>query len=99
MRDALHIRRRVPEAPPELQLGAMNFGKRTPEKEGCTRVQLAYAWLASRPDVDSILVGPGTVEHLDEAIDGVERSLSREAAGKLDELARAWSGSDTNYVR
>jgi aryl-alcohol dehydrogenase-like predicted oxidoreductase len=67
--------------------------------EGCTLVQLAYAWLASRPDVDSILVGPGTVEHLDQAIDGVERSLSRDATGKLDEVARAWSGSDTNYVR
>ena len=36
---------------------------------------------------------------LDQAVDGVERSLSRDATGKLDELARAWSGSDTNYVR
>ncbi|HEX4447477.1 MAG TPA: aldo/keto reductase [Polyangiaceae bacterium] len=67
--------------------------------EGCTPVQLAYAWLAAQPDVDSILVGPGTVEHLDDAIDGVERTLSPDAAGKLDALARDWSGSDTNYVR
>ena len=33
--------------------------------EGLTLVELAYAWLASRPGVDAILVGPATVEHLD----------------------------------
>jgi len=69
------------------------------QAEGCTLVQLAYAWLASRPDVDSILVGPATVDHLDDAIEAVERPLSRDAAKKLDELARAWAGTDTNYVR
>jgi aryl-alcohol dehydrogenase-like predicted oxidoreductase len=67
--------------------------------EGCSLVELAYAWLASRPDVDSILVGAATVEHLDQAIDAVERVLSQDAAKKLDALAREWSGTDTNYVR
>jgi aryl-alcohol dehydrogenase-like predicted oxidoreductase len=69
------------------------------EREGCTMVELAYAWVASRPDVDSILVGPATVEHLDQAIDAVKRALSPEARTRLDELAREWLGSDTNYVR
>lgn len=68
-------------------------------EEGRSLVELAYAWLASRPDVDSILVGPGTVAHLDQAIDAVERPLSEDAAKKLDALAREWSGTDTNYVR
>ncbi len=67
--------------------------------EGCTLVELAYAWLASRPDVDSILVGPASVAHLDEALSAIERTLSREARARLDELAREWLGSDTNYVR
>jgi aryl-alcohol dehydrogenase-like predicted oxidoreductase len=67
--------------------------------EGLTLVELAYAWLASRPDVDAVLVGPGTVEHLDEAIDAIGRPLSPEARKKLDELSRGWTGSDTNYVR
>jgi aryl-alcohol dehydrogenase-like predicted oxidoreductase len=67
--------------------------------EGCTPVQLAYAWLASRPDVDSILVGPATVEHLDDAIEAIERPLSPDAAKKLDALGRDWAGTDTNYVR
>jgi aryl-alcohol dehydrogenase-like predicted oxidoreductase len=69
------------------------------KSEGCSLVELSYAWLASRPDVDAILVGPGTVEHLDQAIAAVERSLSTDARARLDELGRAWIGSDTNYVR
>jgi aryl-alcohol dehydrogenase-like predicted oxidoreductase len=69
------------------------------KSEGCSLVELAYAWLASRPDVDSILVGPATVQHLDDALSAVERSLSPAAVSRLDELARAWVGSDTNYVR
>jgi aryl-alcohol dehydrogenase-like predicted oxidoreductase len=60
---------------------------------------LAYAWLACRPGVDSILVGPATAAHLDEALAAIERPLSDEARTKLDELARAWLGSDTHYVR
>jgi len=67
--------------------------------EGLTMVQLAYAWVAARPDVDSILVGPASVQHLDDALDAVQRSLSKEALARIDELARAWRGTDTNYVR
>jgi aryl-alcohol dehydrogenase-like predicted oxidoreductase len=69
------------------------------ESEGRTMVSLAYAWLASRPGVDSILVGPGTVAHLDDAFDAIEKPLSEAACKKLDELARDWLGSDTHYVR
>jgi aryl-alcohol dehydrogenase-like predicted oxidoreductase len=69
------------------------------KSEGCTLVELAYAWLASRPGVDSILVGPATVQHLDDALSAIERSLSPDARSRLGELAREWLGSDTNYVR
>ncbi len=67
--------------------------------EDLSLVELAYAWLARRPGVDSILVGPATAAHLDEALAAIERPLSGEARTKLDELARAWLGSDTHYVR
>ncbi len=75
------------------QLRAVAHGERL------NMVQLAYAWVASRPDVDSILVGPATVEHLDDAIDAVQKKLSPAALAKIDELWRDWSGTDTNYVR
>jgi aryl-alcohol dehydrogenase-like predicted oxidoreductase len=67
--------------------------------EGCSLVELAYAWVASRADVDSILIGPATVEQLDDAMDAVRRPLSAEARSRLDELGREWIGSDTDYVR
>jgi aryl-alcohol dehydrogenase-like predicted oxidoreductase len=67
--------------------------------EGLTLVQLAYAWVAARPDVDSILVGPGSVAQLDDAVEAVSRSLSKDALTRLDELGRTWAGTDTNYVR
>jgi aryl-alcohol dehydrogenase-like predicted oxidoreductase len=75
------------------QLGAVAHDERL------NMVQLSYAWVASRPDVDSILVGPATVEQLDDAIDAVQKKLSPEALAKLDKLWRTWNGTDTNYVR
>jgi aryl-alcohol dehydrogenase-like predicted oxidoreductase len=67
--------------------------------EGLTLVELAYAWLASRPGVDAILVGPATVEHLDAALAAAPRKLSEAALATLDELALGWTGTDTHYVR
>jgi aryl-alcohol dehydrogenase-like predicted oxidoreductase len=67
--------------------------------EGVSPVELAYAWVASRPGVDSIVVGPASVEHLDAAIEAAHRQLSPETLHRMDELWRAWTGTDTNYVR
>jgi aryl-alcohol dehydrogenase-like predicted oxidoreductase len=69
------------------------------EREGCSLVDLAYAWVASRADVDAVLVGPASVDQLDRAIDAVARTLSPGALARIDELSREWSGTDTNYVR
>ncbi|HEY1692060.1 MAG TPA: aldo/keto reductase [Polyangiaceae bacterium] len=69
------------------------------EREGMTLLQLAYAWVASRPEVDSILVGPATVQQLDDAFDALEKAPSADALARIDELSRTWSGTDTNYVR
>jgi aryl-alcohol dehydrogenase-like predicted oxidoreductase len=69
------------------------------DAEGCSLVELAYAWVASRPDVDSVLVGPASVEQLDQAIEAVSRTLSPDAVRRIDELAKEWIGTDTNYVR
>jgi len=67
--------------------------------EGLTMLQLAYAWVAASADVDSILVGPASVQQLDDAIDATARTLSKEALSRITELGRAWSGTDTNYAR
>jgi aryl-alcohol dehydrogenase-like predicted oxidoreductase len=67
--------------------------------DGRSLVELSYAWVASRPDIDSILVGPASVGQLDRAIDAIARPLSGEALARIDELGRTWSGTDTAYVR
>jgi aryl-alcohol dehydrogenase-like predicted oxidoreductase len=67
--------------------------------EGLTPIELAYAWLATRPGVDSVLVGPATVAHLDDALAAIGRRVSEAGRTKLDELGRTWIGSDTHYVR
>jgi aryl-alcohol dehydrogenase-like predicted oxidoreductase len=69
------------------------------QAEGLTMVQLATAWVASRQEVDSILVGPASVAQLDEAIDAAGKTLSADALKRIDELAREWAGTDASYVR
>jgi aryl-alcohol dehydrogenase-like predicted oxidoreductase len=73
--------------------------RRVAEAEGCSLVELAYAWVASRPDVDSVLVGPASVEQLDQAIDATSRVLSKEALTRIGELGNEWIGTDTHYAR
>ncbi|HLK41054.1 MAG TPA: aldo/keto reductase [Polyangiaceae bacterium] len=68
-------------------------------REGLSLVDFAYAWVAGRPDVDSILVGPATVAQLDQAFDAIARPLSPATLAEADALAAEWSGTDTNYVR
>lgn len=66
---------------------------------GVSLLELAYAWTAARPGVDSILVGPGTLAHLTDAIQAVEKKLSPETNAAIDALYRAWEGTDVKYAR
>ncbi len=66
---------------------------------GLELAALAYAWLAGRPGVDSILCGPGSLPHLDAAIDGCAVKLDLATRARLDELHRAYLGTDANYAR
>ncbi len=67
--------------------------------EGVSPTELAYAWVAARSGVDSILLGPASAEQLDAGVDGCARSLSPEAKKKVDELHRAFQGTDATYAR
>lgn len=66
---------------------------------GLTLVDLSYAWLARRPGVDSILVGPGSVDHLDAAVDALAKDVPQDLARKIDDLHRAYLGTDVRYAR
>jgi aryl-alcohol dehydrogenase-like predicted oxidoreductase len=66
---------------------------------GLQPVQLAYAWTAQRPGVDSILLGPATLSQLDAGIDGCALKLPEGVAAKVDELHRAYVGTEVSYAR
>ncbi len=66
---------------------------------GLTPVELSYRWVASRPGVDSILLGPASVEQLDAAIDAVAKPLPKDVIDRADELYRAFQGTDATYAR
>ena len=62
-------------------------------------VTFAYAWVGGRSGVDSILVGPSSVPHLEAAIRGCEATLSPELRQRVDETYYAYIGSDATYAR
>ena len=66
---------------------------------GRTPVALAYQWVAARPGVDSILLGPASVEQLDAALDAVAKPLPKEIIDRADDLYRAFQGTDASYAR
>ncbi len=73
--------------------------RRIAEGAGLTLLELSYAWLARAPGVDSILVGPASVAHLDDAIAAAARSVPSEALAAIDALHRAHLGTETTYAR
>jgi aryl-alcohol dehydrogenase-like predicted oxidoreductase len=68
-------------------------------EEGMTLDVLAYAWLAGRPGVSSILLGPASVAQLDVAIDACARKLSPSALERIDALQLGFTGTDARYAR
>ncbi|HYS08339.1 MAG TPA: aldo/keto reductase [Myxococcales bacterium] len=66
---------------------------------GRTPVEIAYQWVAARPGVDSILIGPASVEQLDAAVGALEKPLPKEVIDRADELYRAFQGTDATYAR
>ena len=66
---------------------------------GVTPVQLAYGWLAARSGVDSVLLGPGDVSQLDAGIDACATPLSADVCARIDDIHRAFSGTDATYAR
>jgi len=66
---------------------------------GMPLADLAYAWLASRGSVDSILIGAGTTAQLEQAIDASAKEVDAKLTKKIDELYVSFTGTDTTYCR
>ena len=64
-----------------------------------TLVQHAYAWIAQRPGVDSVLLGPATLAQLDAGIEGCALGLPAGVVQRIDEVHKAYVGTDQSYAR
>lgn len=65
--------------------------------EGLSLVELAYAFVAGHPGVDSVLVGPGSIAHLEAAL--AARVLSPEGRRAVDAVYTGLVGTDATYAR
>ncbi len=69
------------------------------QQAGISLADLAYAWIASRPGVDSILIGAASVQQLDQAFDALQKTVSPDTAKKIDALSHELAGTDATYTR
>lgn len=55
---------------------------------GKTPVQVVIAWVLSREDIISVLIGPSTIEHLLENLGGVGWRLEEEDLKSLEDFLK-----------
>jgi aryl-alcohol dehydrogenase-like predicted oxidoreductase len=72
---------------------------RVASEAGVPLPALAHAWLATAPGVDSVLLGPGTLAHLDAALDAWETPVAPELRARLDAVHGEYLGTDARYAR
>ncbi len=57
-------------------------------RRGVSRMQIALAWVLSRPGVTAPIIGASKLPHLDEAVDALDITLTTEECSYLQELYR-----------
>lgn len=72
-----------------LCLGTMNFGPETSRELGHAPADVALAWLLHRPGVTAPIVGPRTMQQLEDALRAATPKLDGAALERLD---RIWPG-------
>lgn len=65
--------------------------------KGCTMSQLALAWVGSRPGVTSPIIGPRTMEQLEDNLGALSVELTAEDNRKIDELVPSGSAVSPFY--
>ena len=58
------------------------------EELGSTSASIALAWVASRPGITSVILGPRTVEQLHKNLQALEIELPSEIADRLERASR-----------
>ncbi len=56
------------------------------EAKGCTVSQFALAWVVSRPGVNSAIIGPRTMGHLEDNLGALDIEITAEDSAAIDEI-------------
>ena len=83
---------------PAMQAAMSKLGS-IADDAGMSLVTLAYRWIVGRPGVDSILIGPGSLEHLEAALTSCTQPLDAPIAEKVDAVWLEMNGTDATYAR
>jgi 1-deoxyxylulose-5-phosphate synthase len=70
---------------PDLDFPVIDRAAEVAETRGVSTAQVALAWLLHKPDVTAPIVGATKLEHLEQALDAAELSLSDEVIARLEE--------------
>ena len=62
--------------------------KEIAQRLGCSRAQLAIAWVLKQPGVSSVITGASSVQQLEENLGALDVKLDQEAIRQLDEVFR-----------
>jgi len=95
-KNALYQRRYLTDRMRELALELASIAS----DDGVSPVALAYRWLVGREVVDSVLVGPASAAHLDDALVALAAGpLPAATQRRVDDAWLRWSGTDASYAR
>lgn len=72
---------------------------RAAEEAGIGIVELSYRFLVERRGVAAVLVGAGTLAHLDAAHAALATALPPDLVARLEKMHVAWNGTDARYGR
>jgi aryl-alcohol dehydrogenase-like predicted oxidoreductase len=58
------------------------------QKRGHTMLELAFSWLASRPQVSSVIAGATRVEQVEQNVKAIDWALSAEDLAEIDKITK-----------
>lgn len=64
-----------------------------------TLLEVALGWVARRPGVDTVVLGPASAAQLEALVAAARREPPAELDAKVDEAYRAFVGTDASYAR
>jgi aryl-alcohol dehydrogenase-like predicted oxidoreductase len=54
---------------------------------GTTAAAVALAWIAGRPGISSVILGPRTLDQLNDNLDGINLDLPTDSRQRLDDIS------------